>query len=469
MDCRTPTAEGDTRTLSFHHIHTNEDLTITYKVNGRYDDEALKKINWIMRDWRKNESIAMDPHTIDILWDVHREVSAKEPIWIICGYRSPNTNAMLRRRSNGVAKFSQHMLGKAVDFYIPGVPLDQLREAGLRAQRGGVGFYPTSGSPFVHMDTGSVRHWPRMPEAQLARVLAKGPLPRAGSDRTTQVAALPNPIAPISKLMGLGSRAPAVASNTETAQTVAAAESKTVKPVVVAAAVPLPRVKPAAKPAPVTYEVASVTSKPVQLPPARTASLVAPAATPTSAMPTSAMMSPNSIISERGFWQGLPETNAPQTIPAARTAAPARRPAATQVASAEPVTTASLAPWPLPERIARRHRGRAGLRADNRTRGLTDIGNSHASHLRRAQRRAGHHRCGQAQRQSAFDPVDRSGCSRRQRQARRAVQRAVDARHDREPERARLHEHVAARHARLPQPQRLPAKADRFGDDDLQR
>jgi hypothetical protein len=158
-------------------------------------------------------------------------------------------------------------------------------------------------------------------------------------------------MAPISKLIGLGSRSP-VASNTETAQTVATAESKTAKPVVVAAAVPLPRVKPAAKPAPVTYEVASVTSKPVQLPPARTASLVAPAATPTSAMPTSAMMSPNSIISERGFWQGLPETNAPQTTPAARTAAPARRPIATQVASAEPVTTASLAPWPLPERIA---------------------------------------------------------------------------------------------------------------------
>jgi uncharacterized protein YcbK (DUF882 family) len=336
-------AEGDTRSLSFHHIHTNEDLTITYKVNGRYDDEALKKINWIMRDWRKNQSIAMDPHTIDILWDVYREVAAKEPIWIICGYRSPDTNAMLRRRSNGVAKFSQHMLGKAIDFYIPGVPLDQLREAGLRAQRGGVGFYPTSGSPFVHMDTGSVRHWPRMPEAQLARVMAKGPLPRAGSDRTPQLAALPNPI---SKLIGLGKSPSATASNSEPAQTVAAVEAKPVKPVVAAAAVPLPRVKPAAKPAPVTYEVASVMSKPVQPPPARTASPVAAAATP-----ASAIMSPNSIISERGFWQGLPETNAPQTIPTARTAAPARRPASTQVASAEPVTTASLSPWPLPERL----------------------------------------------------------------------------------------------------------------------
>ena len=89
----------------------------------------------------------MDPHLIDLLWEVHREVGAKEAIWIICGYRSPETNSMLRRRSSGVAEFSQHTLGKAIDFYIPGVPLERLREVGLRAQRGGVGFYPTSGHP----------------------------------------------------------------------------------------------------------------------------------------------------------------------------------------------------------------------------------------------------------------------------------------------------------------------------------
>ena len=169
-------ADGETRTISFHHIHTDEDLTVTYKVNGRYNDEALKKINNLLRDWRESESIQMDPHLIDLLWEVHREVGAKEPIWIVCGYRSPETNSMLRRRSSGVAKFSQHMLGKAIDFYIPGVPLEQLRAAGLRAQRGGVGYYPTSGAPFVHMDTGSVRHWPRMPEEQLMAVLSKGQL-----------------------------------------------------------------------------------------------------------------------------------------------------------------------------------------------------------------------------------------------------------------------------------------------------
>jgi len=329
------TAEGDTRTLSFHHIHTKEDLTITYKVNGRYDEEALKKINWIMRDWRKDESTKMDPHTIDVLWDVHREVSATEAIWIICGYRSPATNSMLRRRSGGVAKFSQHMLGKAVDFYIPGVPLEQLREAGLRAQRGGVGFYPSSN--FVHMDTGNVRHWPRMPEAQLARVMAKGPLARGRSDRT-QVAALPNPMQPLAKLFGSFG-----ASEKEPAPiptTVASVEAKPEKPAVVAAAVPLPRTKPGAKPA--TFEIASAESKPVQLPPARTA-----------AMAVASSTSPGSIIDQRGFWQGLPESDAAQVKSTGRATPSARRAAGTEVASADPTATAKLAPWPLPEHIER--------------------------------------------------------------------------------------------------------------------
>src|SRR5207244_3234042 len=131
-------------------------------------------------------------------WDVYRDVEGKEPIRVICGYRSPETNAMLRRRSSGVARFSQHMLGKAIDFYIPGVPLETLREAGLRAQRGGVGYYPSSGAPFVHLDTGSVRHWPRVPEVQLARILSKGPVTRLASDERparTTVAAASNPFA----------------------------------------------------------------------------------------------------------------------------------------------------------------------------------------------------------------------------------------------------------------------------------
>ena len=167
-------AEGDTRTLSFHHVHTGEDITVTFKRNGRYDDAALKKLNWFMRDWRKEKETRMDPHLFDLLWEAYRDLGASEPIRVICGYRSPETNSMLRRRSGGVAQNSQHINGNAIDFFIPGVPLANLRAEGLRLQHGGVGFYPTSGSPFVHMDTGSIRHWPRIARAELAKIFPDG-------------------------------------------------------------------------------------------------------------------------------------------------------------------------------------------------------------------------------------------------------------------------------------------------------
>jgi uncharacterized protein YcbK (DUF882 family) len=168
------TALNETRTLSFHHTHSDENLTVTFKRDGRYDEEALKKLNHFLRDWRSQDSTTMDRHLFDILWEVYRDVDGKKPIQIISAYRSPATNSMLRRRSSGVARHSQHTLGHAMDFYIPEVPLEQIRAAGLRLQRGGVGFYPTSGSPFVHLDTGSVRHWPRMTHDQLARVFPDG-------------------------------------------------------------------------------------------------------------------------------------------------------------------------------------------------------------------------------------------------------------------------------------------------------
>src|SRR5689334_15936743 len=84
---QTASAEGDTRTLSFHHLHTDETITITYKRDGRYDDAALKKLDWFMRDWRRQESTRMDPKLFDILWEAYREVDGKKPIEVICGYR----------------------------------------------------------------------------------------------------------------------------------------------------------------------------------------------------------------------------------------------------------------------------------------------------------------------------------------------------------------------------------------------
>lgn len=165
-------ANGDTRSLSFLHTHSKETLTVTFKVNGRYDEAGLAKINRLLRDWRNDKETKMNPHLFDILWEVNRDSGGKEPIQIISAYRSPETNNMLRSRSSGVAKHSQHIQGNAIDFRIPGVSLADLRAAGLRLQRGGVGFYP--GSDFIHMDTGSIRHWPRMTRDQLARVFPDG-------------------------------------------------------------------------------------------------------------------------------------------------------------------------------------------------------------------------------------------------------------------------------------------------------
>jgi uncharacterized protein YcbK (DUF882 family) len=167
-------AFGSTRTISFFHIHTKETLTITYKKDGKYDDDALKKINWIMRDWRLNQATAMDPKTIDLLWEMHTELGSKEPIHIICGYRSEKTNNMLRRTVGGQAKKSKHMTGQAIDATFPDIPLKQLRWSAAIREVGGIGYYPTSGVPFVHVDTGPVRAWPRLPRNELALLFPNG-------------------------------------------------------------------------------------------------------------------------------------------------------------------------------------------------------------------------------------------------------------------------------------------------------
>lgn len=167
-------SEPNERTISLYHIHTHESLTIVYKRNGHYIPEAMKKINWIMRDWRKNEVKEIAPATIDLAWEMHEELGSKEPINIICGYRSAGTNEMLRRTVGGQAKFSQHITGKAIDITFPDVPLKRMRYSALIRERGGVGYYPTSGVPFVHVDTGRVRMWPRMPRMELALLFPNG-------------------------------------------------------------------------------------------------------------------------------------------------------------------------------------------------------------------------------------------------------------------------------------------------------
>ncbi len=336
---RDATALNETRTLTFHHTHSGEDLTVTFKRNGRYDEESLKQLNHFLRDWRTQEKTEMDRRLFDILWEVYRDVDGKQPINIISSYRSPATNAMLRRRSSGVARHSQHMLGHAMDFYIPGVALENIRHAGLRLQRGGVGFYPTSGSPFVHLDTGSVRHWPRMTYAQLAKVfpdgrtvhqstsgpmkgfeLARADIDRRGDGEETQPAGKASFLAALFKGKSAGSE-----EDDE-----GAAPAKAEKPVktTVVAASAKPTEKPA-KPAGSTLQLASADAKIVP---------VAKATASVSDRPQTAAapQTPADIINARGFWDNIP---APQQASPAQIAALNARKAVT---SADPQPTASV-------------------------------------------------------------------------------------------------------------------------------
>lgn len=340
------TALNQTRTLSFHHTHSGEDLTITFKRDGRYDEAALKQLNHFLRDWRSQDETVMDRHLFDILWEVYSDVGGKQPIQIISAYRAPATNAMLRRRSSGVARHSQHMLGHAMDFFIPGVPLEQICFAGLRLQRGGVGFYPTSGSPFVHLDTGGIRHWPRMTREQLVKVfpdgrtvhvptdgtplkgyeLAKADIERRGNGDDAAVISKPTLFA---KLFGGGKSSDdedegAAAVNDKPAANTVVAAAAPAKP---ADPIPLPRAKPQFAAA---IQLAAADAQLVPTPKARPAMQVVQTAENTEPQ------SPADIINARGFWGD--DSAAPKQASAAQIAALKAREA---VGGSDPQTTAS--------------------------------------------------------------------------------------------------------------------------------
>ncbi|MEE9589856.1 MAG: DUF882 domain-containing protein [Hyphomicrobiaceae bacterium] len=176
-------AFGDTRSLSVYNIHNKETTTVIFKKNGKFIPSALKKLNWVFRDWRRNEPTKMDPRVFDIIWEIHTELGSKKPVHLISGYRSLKTNNMLRKSRGGQAKRSRHILGKAADIHFPDVPVRRLRYSALVRERGGVGYYPTSALPFVHVDTGRVRHWPRMGRYELALLFPDGKTkhrPRSG-------------------------------------------------------------------------------------------------------------------------------------------------------------------------------------------------------------------------------------------------------------------------------------------------
>lgn len=148
---------GDIRRLKMYSGRTGERLDMIYWVDGKYIKDAVKEVNYFMRDWRIDQVKSIDPRTLDIVAAVHNLLDVDEPYLLLSGYRSPQTNAMLRRRSRGVAKNSLHIKGQANDVRLATRSVNQIAKAALACRAGGVGRY--SRSNFVHMDSGDIRTW----------------------------------------------------------------------------------------------------------------------------------------------------------------------------------------------------------------------------------------------------------------------------------------------------------------------
>ncbi|MCX7300007.1 MAG: DUF882 domain-containing protein [Rhodobacterales bacterium] len=148
---------GDIRRISMYSGRTGESIDTIYWINGDYVSEAVREISLFMRDWRSGTAVQIDTRTIDIITATHNLLEVNEPYMLLSGYRSPQTNAMLRASSSGVARNSLHMRGQAADLRLQSRSVRQIAAAAASCQAGGVGRY--SGSNFVHMDCGDVRHW----------------------------------------------------------------------------------------------------------------------------------------------------------------------------------------------------------------------------------------------------------------------------------------------------------------------
>jgi uncharacterized protein YcbK (DUF882 family) len=145
------------RSVSFRHLHTDESLNVVYWEQGEYVPEALKQVNRLLRDFRTGDVKRIDPRLLDLLYAMGRRLGTSKPFQVVSGYRSPATNAMLRRNSKKVAKSSFHMQGKAVDVRLSGFAPRTLAQLARGMGAGGVGFYPRSN--FIHLDVGPVRYW----------------------------------------------------------------------------------------------------------------------------------------------------------------------------------------------------------------------------------------------------------------------------------------------------------------------
>ena len=145
------------RALSFFNTHTAETLELVYFERGEYLADALQAINRLLRDHRTDEIKPIDVHLLDLLFTITEKLDAKQSLQVVSGFRSPRSNAQLRRSGRGVASKSYHMTGQAIDIRIPDTSLRSLRQVAIDLKSGGVGYYPRSG--FVHVDTGPIRTW----------------------------------------------------------------------------------------------------------------------------------------------------------------------------------------------------------------------------------------------------------------------------------------------------------------------
>lgn len=152
-----PIGSSTVRSLSFLHTHTGEHLEVDYFQDGKYQPDGLAQVNNLLRDFRTNEVHQIDPALLDTLFDLQTLAQADTVFEVISGYRSPTTNAMLRRTTEGVAQHSMHLEGRAIDVRLQQFPTATLARLARSLGRGGVGFYPAS--DFVHVDTGRVRSW----------------------------------------------------------------------------------------------------------------------------------------------------------------------------------------------------------------------------------------------------------------------------------------------------------------------
>lgn len=152
-------AAADIRSLALVNHRTGESINSCYWIAGEYIPEARAEFNHILRDWRAELVIDIDCRTLDILSAVHAMLDTTEPFQVVSGYRSPETNAALRRRGRGVARNSYHTRGMAIDFAMDTRTVNQMHAAAMALSAGGVGKY--SRSQFVHVDSGPVRDWGR--------------------------------------------------------------------------------------------------------------------------------------------------------------------------------------------------------------------------------------------------------------------------------------------------------------------